>query len=136
MSNSSNIAGVLLTGILFSGCAHTGHRPEEPDAMKARIDSLESQVMSLTQRVETLTADQPATSEDSERPSIGKAKTLTVRQVQRALASAGYYKGTVDGKQGPQTRKAIKAFQQAQGLKADGIVGTATIDALAKYLQE
>ncbi|MBI3323282.1 MAG: peptidoglycan-binding protein [Candidatus Omnitrophica bacterium] len=64
------------------------------------------------------------------------AKRFTVRQTQLALASAGFYQGPVDGKAGPKTLRAIREFQQAQGLKVDGIVGSSTRQALAKYLEE
>ena len=43
-----------------------------------------------------------------------------VKEVQSALASAGYYHAAVDGKPGPATEAAVKAFQKAQGLAADG----------------
>lgn len=53
-----------------------------------------------------------------------------VTTVQQRLAALGYYQGAVDGQFGPQTEAALIAFQQAQGLKPDGIVGTATFSAL------
>jgi len=56
------------------------------------------------------------------------------KQIQIALQKAGFYKGKIDGKIGPQTKEAIKAFQKANGLKADGIVGKRTIEKLNKYL--
>lgn len=43
-----------------------------------------------------------------------------VEAVQRELAAAGYYKGSVDGVIGRKTRQAITAYQQATGLEPDG----------------
>lgn len=54
----------------------------------------------------------------------------TVRTIQRKLKNWGYYKGTVDGIFGPQTKEAVKYFQRKNGLKVDGIVGDKTLAAL------
>ena len=43
-----------------------------------------------------------------------------VRAVQRALARLGYDPGPVDGAIGPRTRAALRAYQDASGLAADG----------------
>jgi len=59
---------------------------------------------------------------------------LSPKQIQRALKSAGFYDGPIDGKIGPKTKAAVLAFQKANGLKADGIVGKRTAAALNKYL--
>ncbi len=56
--------------------------------------------------------------------------TLNNREIQEKLVDAGY-NITVDGVVGPQTKKAIKAFQKEKGLKVDGIVGKNTTAALA-----
>jgi peptidoglycan hydrolase-like protein with peptidoglycan-binding domain len=56
------------------------------------------------------------------------------KQIQVALQKSGFYKGKIDGKIGPQTKRAIKAFQKANGLEADGIVGKRTAEKLNKYL--
>lgn len=50
-----------------------------------------------------------------------------VSQIQKALYGAGYPCGMIDGRYGAETKKAVVAFQQAKGLKADGIVGPATM---------
>jgi peptidoglycan hydrolase-like protein with peptidoglycan-binding domain len=59
---------------------------------------------------------------------------LSPKQIQRALKSAGFYQGPIDGKIGPKTKKAIIKFQEANGFKADGVVGKKTSAALNKYL--
>lgn len=53
-----------------------------------------------------------------------------VSVIQRALARAGFAAGRVDGVYGPRTARAVAAFQQAEGLVADGEVGSATATAL------
>ena len=58
-----------------------------------------------------------------------------VKVLQRALASLGHSTGKIDGDYGPATEGAVKAFQTAAGLKADGIVGPATLRALKAALR-
>lgn len=58
------------------------------------------------------------------------------RQIQLALRKAGFYKGKIDGKIGPQTRNAIRTFQKTIGLKQDGLVGQKTWEELCKYLKD
>ena len=53
-----------------------------------------------------------------------------VKELQRRLKQWGYYNGSVDGIYGPATVKAVKYFQQKNGLKADGIAGKSTFAAL------
>jgi len=63
-------------------------------------------------------------------------KSLTRKEIQTALKNAGFYSGSIDGKIGKQTKKAIREFQSANGLKADGIVGPKTRDLLIQYLTQ
>ena len=58
------------------------------------------------------------------------SKGNEVKEVQRRLKQWGYYKGSVDGVFGAGTKSAVIAFQKKNGLKADGIVGKATYQAL------
>ena len=57
------------------------------------------------------------------------------KKVQSALKKAGLYNGSVDGKIGTRTKKAIKEFQSANGLKPDGVVGKETWEKLRKCLE-
>lgn len=61
-------------------------------------------------------------------PAVSVATTTL--DIQKALAAKGYNPGPLDGQPGPQTTAAVKAFQAARGLTADGIVGPATKSAL------
>jgi hypothetical protein len=51
----------------------------------------------------------------------GASASLVV-QVQRRLATAGYYSGPVDGLIGSGTRRAIRAFERSHGLPVDGAI--------------
>ena len=59
---------------------------------------------------------------------------IPARTVQAALREAGFYKGNIDGKVGPQTVRAISDFQRSQGIKADGIVGKVTWQHLQAFV--
>ena len=54
----------------------------------------------------------------------------TVRQIQTKLKQWGYYAGAVDGVYGSGTEKAVRYFQQKNGLAVDGKAGAKTLAAL------
>ena len=54
----------------------------------------------------------------------------TVTEIQTRLKAWGYYAGAVDGTYGSATEKAVKYFQQSNGLTADGQAGSETLAAL------
>jgi murein DD-endopeptidase MepM/ murein hydrolase activator NlpD len=57
-----------------------------------------------------------------------------VAAVQSALRSLGLYEGAVDGREGPQTAAAVRAFQRRNGLAADGVPGPRTRAALDRRI--
>ena len=89
----------------------------------------------------TVTTKAP-TDPPTERPTATPTPTTTsnvlkkgatgsrVREVQQRLKDLGYYNGSVDGSFGEGTENAIKAFQSANGLRADGVVGDKTLSKL------
>ncbi len=54
----------------------------------------------------------------------------TVKTMQTKLINWGYLSGTADGVFGAKTKAAVVAFQRANGLPADGVVGTRTAQAM------
>ncbi|MGI6468403.1 MAG: hypothetical protein GXZ09_08515 [Syntrophomonadaceae bacterium] len=57
-----------------------------------------------------------------------------VTQLQKDLASLGFYSNSIDGSFGPKTHAAVVSFQKSQGLKTDGVVGPITKRALSEVL--
>jgi peptidoglycan hydrolase-like protein with peptidoglycan-binding domain len=55
---------------------------------------------------------------------------------QKALSKLGYDPGKIDGLDGPNTQKAVRAFQAHASIKIDGKIGTQTRQALASELAE
>lgn len=54
---------------------------------------------------------------------------MTVEQKQCLLKYLNYYSGAVDGDWGKKSKQATEDFQNAEGLKADGVFGEATLKA-------
>ncbi len=61
-----------------------------------------------------------------------KAPSTSIHTVQSQLADLGYYTGSVDGKNGPMTKRAVKDFQKDKGLKATGALDSKTVSTLAQ----
>lgn len=58
------------------------------------------------------------------------SRGVIVTEIQRRLKAWGYYKGSLDGHYGYGTYLSVRSFQSKNGLKADGIAGDRTLNAL------
>ena len=148
---------LTLSFFFFTGCVTT--RPQQKDTFLDEINQLSLKVHSLEQENRTLQQENGenertvAQLEDNIanlkveqtaqiKPNLPAQFTKTNsrplkrtnKNIQRALKTAGYDIGTVDGKIGPRTRSAIVAFQKTNGLNADGTVGVNTWAKLQTYL--
>lgn len=63
-------------------------------------------------------------------PSPSSPRLDFVRQVQARLHTAGFKPGTLDGVMGPQTREALRWFQNTNGLIPTGELDEKTLDVL------
>ena len=82
-----------------------------------------------SKKVGTFTAaERKASAANSDNTYIREnASGETVKSVQTKLKALGFYSGSITGNAGPKTVAAIKAFQNKNGLTADGIAGPQTI---------
>jgi len=136
----------VLFVFLFSltGCATSRKRKDlEIQGLKNQISVLEAQIQAKDEEnsglrenlAKALEQKTELTKRVSKKKVIGEIKSRpSVKQVQIALQNAGYNPGSIDGRKGRQTRDAIKAFQRANNLKADGKVGKRTWVLLKEYL--
>ena len=143
--------GVLFTflGILFvsnTGCARK-KSTNKTAALEAQMGVITDEIVRLDQSIQEIRASMQA--QGGGVAAVSKATSATSGagvyrtpsgfelpsiNIQKALQNAGYYQGKVDGKVGPSTRDAVKAFQRDHSLEADGVVGRRTWDKMKVYL--
>ncbi|OGW74622.1 MAG: hypothetical protein A2Z72_06140 [Omnitrophica bacterium RBG_13_46_9] len=140
---------VFLSVILLlnlSGCA--AHKSSvinaKEEQMQAKIDELEndlrlkdedmSELEKELEKAKRTGGKEPRYSKNLNAPR-GDMPSASPRQIQAALRNVGLYDGPIDGKIGKRTKKAIREFQNANGLTADGVVGKKTWLVLSGYLE-
>ncbi len=60
-----------------------------------------------------------------------KVSQQQVRQIQEQLKTQRLYKGRIDGMMGPETKQAIRKFQQQNGMQGTGTLDQQTVAALS-----
>lgn len=125
----------------LSGCATARKQKDmEIQGLRNQISVLETQIQSRDEEINSLRdalnkAIEEKTAAASKKKVIGEVKSRpNTKQIQIALANAGYNPGAIDGKMGRLTRDAIRAFQRANNLAVDGKVGKKTWELLKDYL--
>jgi peptidoglycan hydrolase-like protein with peptidoglycan-binding domain len=74
---------------------------------------------------------------DRSDPTLREGSTgVAVRGLQRRLIAAGFGIDDIDGRFGPQTQAAVRAFQERHELDVDGIVGPQTWERLNALAQD
>jgi peptidoglycan hydrolase-like protein with peptidoglycan-binding domain len=74
---------------------------------------------------------------DRSDPTLREGSTgVAVRGLQRRLIAAGFGIDDIDGRFGPQTQAAVRAFQERHELDVDGVVGPQTWERLNALAQD
>lgn len=94
------------------------------ESLQAALDQEAKENAALTEKIDALTGNKKTAS-----------SSATIIQVQTALKNAGYDPGPIDGKTGSRTRKAMRYFQQSEGLPITGVCDKDTWDKLKAYLE-
>lgn len=118
-----------ILGLLISGCA-TSEKVSEADISRLnnRISILENE-LSQKQKENLILKERIAELEQT------VIKMPTAVEIQTALKNANFYQGKIDGRIGPETKKAIRKFQEVNNLNPDGIMGSRTWKKLAQFLK-
>lgn len=127
---------VLATALFtISGCATCRKGSDlEVQGLKNQVSLLESQLSAKDEEINSLRNSLNKASEQAQSIIAETEAHPANKDIQVALANAGFDPGEADGKIGRKTRDAIKAFQKANNLRADGRVGKKTWDLLKEYL--
>ncbi len=124
-------AAILLVGILVVGLAIGGVFSGGGDKAATTTTTTTAQTPTTTATTPTVPATVPPPSATLKPGDQG----AQVKRLQRALKQLGYTVGKVDGDYGTSTQAALKAFQTASKLTADGVLGPKTLLALKAALQ-
>lgn len=152
---------LMVISIAVSGCATFRRDQSMVTQLQMRVGELERDIQAKDQRINELEYNVKDISYDikqlKEKASAARAvrsKTTSTRKfsskkdgriirvdvdpktVQQALKNAGYYSAAIDGNVGSGTKKAIYQFQKDNDLKADGLIGQQTWEALKGFLGE
>ncbi len=136
--------GILALGLVLLGGAffftptqaHAMSLREEINALKATIEdlrtSLGASVYKSTATSATVTSVAPVVvTADISATTVTSLKLGSkgddVKKLQEKLSALGYYKGVFDGSYGTGTADAVKAYQLANKLTADGSAGSNTL---------
>ena len=155
MKKIALISFAVVVAAMLSGCQTTSNK-QQIDTLSSKVQTLEGTVQDRDRELSQLQgqvdqmgrelADQKKATqvrdqarlalptENKDRLGIIKVN-VPATDIQSALKEAGFYIGAIDGKVGANTISAIAAFQKANNLTSDSIVGQKTWDILKTYLK-
>jgi peptidoglycan hydrolase-like protein with peptidoglycan-binding domain len=139
MKRTGFIIFVLAAAVCLAGCGKKEPASEEqlqdPTSMETlgTMSTTETKALPAMKPEVKVPVAAPVEPNLAPLPPSGPYKPTT-SEIQTALKNAGYYDSSIDGKVGPKTKKAIQAFQKANGLEADGKVGPKTWAVLGQHL--
>lgn len=138
MAKKVMLLGVLVVFVFsLSGCATMRKNNNlEVQGLKDKVSTLEAQLREKDDEINSLRESAVKSTEMGNAGQVCEAKQIDPKQIQTALKNAGYYQGSIDGKLGKKTRRAVREFQKANNLPVDGKVGKKTWAVLGGYLSK
>ena len=141
---SLRAAAVLSLVVLFAttGCVSKKKYNRDVGVLQTQVTTLSNEIARLdsqtAQRPSFFGGARPAAATNRYGSSVmyrtPSGFEIPAVDIQRALKSAGYFDGEVDGEIGSKTRESVRKFQQDNELHADGVVGKKTWDKLKVHL--
>ncbi|HOW36465.1 MAG TPA: peptidoglycan-binding domain-containing protein [Candidatus Omnitrophota bacterium] len=128
-----SLAVLIVLAIFVIGC---GQKSQKESYLSTTEELLnESAATGTIQTLPSPAASETVVSPVDQAPVVETSFTApTVNEIQQALKSANLYTGKIDGDLGPKTKKAIRDFQEQNGLTVDGKVGPKTWMKLKAFL--
>jgi peptidoglycan hydrolase-like protein with peptidoglycan-binding domain len=99
-------------------------------AMAGMASAAEPSTSSSNLNSSQTSASAPSTQSSSAVTSPVNVSEDQIKAAQQQLKTAGDYKGSVDGKMGPEMKQALEQFQKQHGLQATGALDQETLAAL------
>jgi len=141
------VLAVLLGLVVTSSSCATAKKPKDLEmqglrnqvtVLETQLQAKDNEINSLKEALNKVPQEEVKISADLKpKKVVGEVKSRpNAKQIQTALKNAGYDPGVIDGKMGKQTKEAIRAFQRANNLNADGRVGKKTWKLLREYLYQ
>jgi len=148
------IFALVIVAATLSSCQTTNYK-QQVDTLSNKVQTLEetlqerdrelSQLQGQVDQMDRQLADQQKANQAKEQARMAAPDTkdrlgiikvnVPATDIQSALKEAGFYTGNIDGKVGANTISAIAAFQKANNLPSDSIVGPKTWEVLKTYLK-
>jgi murein L,D-transpeptidase YcbB/YkuD len=125
---------LLMAFFALSGCVTTQQPASSSAGSAPVIQEYQAKVNSLEMELTRLKDENYNLRKQLEAVSKREVRMPNATEIQAALKKAGLFKGAVDGKIGPETKDAVRKFQQANSATPDGVVGSKTWALLSKYL--
>ena len=119
---------------VLSGCITTQSSVASRTASSSTVQEYQAKISSLEMELTRLKDENYSLRKQLEIAGKKEVRMPNGTEIQTALKKAGLFKGVIDGKIGPETKDALRKFQQANGITPDGVVGSKTWAVLSKYL--
>ncbi|MEX1099506.1 MAG: peptidoglycan-binding domain-containing protein [Bacteriovoracaceae bacterium] len=103
---------------------------QKQEAEKQEQQEPQKQEAEKQERQDVTATDPAEEQQQQEESSLDQLSQDQIVEIQQTLNDEGFHSGNVDGMVGPDTKEALKKFQEEKGLSASGDIDQETIDEL------